>query len=177
VGLTYLDNEPLRHVRAFPLYRERYLLLTPADGRLGARESITWAEAADEPLCLLTPDMQNRRIVDGLFAEAGAPPRPVLETNSISTLHAHVRADSLSSVVAHPWLREHGVPDGLVAIPLVAPERAHGIGLVLLDRDPEPLLARAVLEVARSFDLQAALDVGPGPWRGDTIDTGSVLSR
>src|SRR5260370_19262 len=32
VGLTYLDNEPLRNVRTVPLYHERYLLLTPADG-------------------------------------------------------------------------------------------------------------------------------------------------
>src|SRR5688500_9107872 len=32
VGVTYLENEPLRGVRALPLYDERYVLLTAADG-------------------------------------------------------------------------------------------------------------------------------------------------
>jgi DNA-binding transcriptional LysR family regulator len=30
-GLTYLENEPLRNVRTHPLYRERYMLLTPTE--------------------------------------------------------------------------------------------------------------------------------------------------
>src|SRR5215472_7114695 len=34
-GLSYLDNEPVGHVRVVPLYRERYRLLTAADSPLG----------------------------------------------------------------------------------------------------------------------------------------------
>src|ERR1700761_8540111 len=33
-GLTYLDNEPLAHVRRLPLYHERYLFATAAAGPL-----------------------------------------------------------------------------------------------------------------------------------------------
>src|SRR5581483_5072703 len=55
-GLTYLDNEPLGRVTAVPLYRERYRLLVAADGPLGDRDEVTWAEVAQVPLCLLTPD-------------------------------------------------------------------------------------------------------------------------
>ena len=91
LGVTYLDSEPLRGVRTLPLYREHYVLLTEAAGPFGDRKEVTWAEAATLPLCLLTGDMQNRRIVDGIFHEAGAEPRPQVETNSISTLIAHVR--------------------------------------------------------------------------------------
>jgi DNA-binding transcriptional LysR family regulator len=98
--------------------------------------------------------MQNRRIVEGAFSAAGATPRPVMETNSISTLYAQVRDAGLSSVVAHPWLHEHGLPPSLRAIPLVEPVESHEIGLVVLDRDPEPLLARALLEVARAVDVE-----------------------
>jgi DNA-binding transcriptional LysR family regulator len=159
-GLTYLDNEPLRHVRTVALYRERYLLLTPADGLHGAQDSVTWAHAAEEPLCLLSPDMQNRRIVDGIFARAGATPRPVVETNSISTLYAQVRDGNLSAVVAHPWLHQYGIPPGLRAIPLVEPEQTHSIGLVLLDQDPEPLLARALRDSATASDIAGAIDAG-----------------
>ena len=101
-GLTYLDNEGLHGVRALPLYTERYLLLTAADGPYRDARTVTWAQAADLPLCLLTPDMQNRRIVDGIFRGAGATPHPAMETNSISTLYAQVLAGGVSGVVAHP---------------------------------------------------------------------------
>ncbi len=157
VGLTYLDSEPLEGVRTLSLYRERYLLLTAGDGPLGGRADVGWAEAAGLPLCLLTTDMQNRRIVDALFAEAGASPRPVLETNSVSTLYLHVRDGGLSTVLAHAWLHQFGVPEGMRAIPLVAPRAARSMGLVWLDRDPEPLLVRALHGVARGVDVEAAL--------------------
>ena len=68
-GITYLGNEPVGRVNTVPLYRERYRLLTSADAPLGNRETVTWAEVAQVPLCLLTPDMQNRRIIDRLLQE------------------------------------------------------------------------------------------------------------
>jgi DNA-binding transcriptional LysR family regulator len=157
LGLTYLDSEPLTGVRTLRLYEERYVLLT-ADPSLAGRRSVGWARAAELPLCLLTEDMQNRRIVNGIFREAGVAPRPTVETNSISTLYAHVRDGSWSSVMAHAWFNLFGVPAGMRAIPLVEPATTRSIGLVWLDRDPEPLLARALLEVAASLDLQAALE-------------------
>jgi DNA-binding transcriptional LysR family regulator len=160
LGLTYLDNEPIQGVRAFPLYRERYLLLASVEGPFAGRRTVTWAEAAATHLCLLTPDMQNRRIVNAIFAEAGAAPRPAVETNSISTLYAHVRDGGWSSVVAHAWLHLFDVPPGMRALPLVSPRATRSIGLVWLDRDPEPLLARALLEVARSVDVASLLDDG-----------------
>jgi DNA-binding transcriptional LysR family regulator len=52
-GITYLDNEPLGKVNTIPLYRERYRLLTSADAPLGQRDSVTWNEVAEVPLCLL----------------------------------------------------------------------------------------------------------------------------
>ena len=73
-GLTYLDNEPLGDLQTVPLYRERYQLLTRAGGRYGEREKVTWADVARIPLCLLTPDMQNRRIIDQLLVNPAAPP-------------------------------------------------------------------------------------------------------
>jgi DNA-binding transcriptional LysR family regulator len=160
LGVTYLDNEPLAGVRSLPLYAERYLLLTPTDGPFRDRSDVTWAEAATAPLCLLTEDMQNRRIVNAIFAEAGAQPTPTIETNSISTLYAHVRDGRWSSVVAHAWLDVFPVPDGMAALPLVEPRTTRTIGLVWLDRDPEPLPVRAVVEVARGVDVEGALHHG-----------------
>src|SRR5579885_1871434 len=66
-ALTYLDNEPVERVKTLRLYAEEYVLLTPEHGPFVDRTAVTWAEAAEQPLCLLTPDMQNRRIIDGIF--------------------------------------------------------------------------------------------------------------
>ncbi len=128
-GLTYLDNEPLAHVDAVPLWRERYLLVTPAGGEFGSAQSVPWAVAAGLPLCLLTPEMQHRRIVDAAFASAGVTPEPAVETNSISTLIAHARA-GLQGITADTWLDANPLPDDLRAVPLVQPEIEHTIGLV-----------------------------------------------
>jgi DNA-binding transcriptional LysR family regulator len=74
-GLTYTENEPLRYVRTYALYRERYMLLTPARAPYDRMPEVTWREAAELPLCLLTRDMQNRRIIDRLLLRA-APESP-----------------------------------------------------------------------------------------------------
>jgi DNA-binding transcriptional LysR family regulator len=104
-GVTYLDNEPLGRVVNVPLYREQYRLLTSADAPLGDRETVTWAEVAQVPLCLLTPDMQNRRIIDRLLREAGGDPQPTLESNSMILLYAHVRTRRWASVMPARLLR------------------------------------------------------------------------
>ncbi|MBR8743214.1 LysR family transcriptional regulator [Nocardiopsis sp. MG754419] len=158
VGVTYIDNEPLDDVRSRPLYREHYVLLTAENGPLGHRASISWAEAAEVPLCLLTPDMQNRRIIDSAFRQAGTRPVPRVETNSVSALCSHVRGGQWSAVMSHAWLYLHPVPEGMRAIPLVQPEVSKEIGVVIADRDPEPVLARALLDSLNGVDLEAHLD-------------------
>jgi DNA-binding transcriptional LysR family regulator len=158
VGMTYVDGEPLGRVRVVPLYRERYLFMTPEEGELAGRESITWAEAAAAPLCLLAPVMQNRRVLDGFFAEAGAEARPVVETDTITAIYAHVAAMRLSSVIPHAWLYSFGVPEGTRVLPLPRPKRPLHVGLVLAGTGPESLLARAFVETAHDLDIHHRLD-------------------
>jgi DNA-binding transcriptional LysR family regulator len=162
-GLTYLDNEPLRNIRAHPLYGERYMLLTPHGGPFDGMSTVSWREAAKLPLCLLTPDMQNRRIVDSLFIKGDADkPKVTVETDSVLALIAYVLSGEWSSVIPHTFLMLLGHQDavlkGLHAIPLVEPEAVHTVGLVVGERDPLPPLARALLKSARQVDLPTALD-------------------
>jgi DNA-binding transcriptional LysR family regulator len=157
-GLTYTENEPLRYVRTYPLYRERYMLLTPIRGPYDRLPAVTWREAAELPLCLLTRDMQNRRIIDRIFLAAGAAvPKVAIETNSVLSLIAHVRSGEWSSVVPHTFLellgRDGAAFPGLRAIPLVAPEAEQAVGLVVTERDPLSPLVRALVEVAQQFEL------------------------
>jgi DNA-binding transcriptional LysR family regulator len=98
-GVTYLDNEPVGRVAQVPLYRESYRLLTSADAALGNRDKVTWAEVAKVPLCLLTPDMQNRRIIERHLGEAGGNAQTSLESNSMIVLYSHVRTGRWASVM------------------------------------------------------------------------------
>ena len=118
------------------LYTERYVLLTPEHGPLGNAKVATWRQAAELPLCLLTPNMQNRRIIDSVFKSLDCAPRPQLETNSVVNLCAHVRSGRLSSIVPRSLIQVLGMPTGAVALDLVEPEVSRQVGLVVPDREP-----------------------------------------
>ena len=161
-GLTYLDNEPLGRVNTVPLYRERYRLVTSPGARYGDREQVTWAEIAELPLCLLTPDMQNRRIVDGLLAASGAVQKPTLESNSMIVLFTHVRTGQWSSVMPAMLADSLGLTSELRSIPIVEPEITHSIGLVVPHREPTTPLTAALVAEARRIAPRLNQDLGMG---------------
>lgn len=148
VGITYLDNEPIEGMLATPLYAERYCLFVPEKHPLAERESVTWLEASKEPLCLLTSNMQNRRIIDRAFERANCHPTPRLETNSVINLCSNVRLMGLSSVMPQYVLEVLGNVSGIKAIPLDQPKVEHSVGLVVADRDPLSPLIEALREAA-----------------------------
>jgi DNA-binding transcriptional LysR family regulator len=154
-GLTYIDNEPLGRLRAVPLYTEQYRLLTSENSPLGERESVTWAEVGRIPLCLLTPDMQNRRIIDQLLNAAGGQADPTLESNSMIVLFSHVRTGRWASVMPQKLADTLGLTEHLRSIPIVEPDAAHSIGLVVPRREPMTPLATAL--VAEATQLAATL--------------------
>ena len=150
-GLTYLDNEPLGRVQTVPLYSEQYRLLTASDSPLGSRDSVTWAEVGKVPLCLLTPDMQNRRIIEQLLREAGADVAPTLESNSVVVLFAHVRTGKWASVMPAKLAEVLGLTEKVRAIPIVEPEVTHSIGLVVPHRNPLTPLIHALVREAKEL--------------------------
>lgn len=152
-GVTYLDNEPLTHVRAKPMYIEDYFFLTKATNDFAKGSSMRWADAAELPLCLLTPDMQNRRIIDGVFRSIGKAPKPAMETNSIFNLCSHASAGFWSAIVPRQLLHFFGLPKGTVALPLVEPDVKRTVGLIVAEREPLSPLARSLIAMARPVDL------------------------
>ncbi|MGC2043144.1 MAG: LysR family transcriptional regulator, partial [Pseudolabrys sp.] len=149
-GITYVENEPLGRVSNVPLYREHYRLLTSADAPLGNRDSVSWAEVAQVPLCLLTPDMQNRRIIDRLLKSAGGKSRPTLESDSMILLYSHVRTGRWASVMPAKIADTLGLTDAIRAIPIIQPEAVQTIGLVVPAREPmTPITAALVAEARR----------------------------
>jgi DNA-binding transcriptional LysR family regulator len=150
-GLTYLDNEPLGKVDSVPLYHESYRLLTAPDGQFGDREQVTWREVGQVPLCLLTPDMQNRRIIDKVLQSVGAEAKPTLTSNSVIVLYTHVKTGRWASVMPAKLADALGLPDAVRAIPIVEPTITYRIGLVMPPRTPMTPLIAALAQTAREL--------------------------
>lgn len=142
-GVTYLDNEPLGRVETIPLYRETYAALGAASGPLQGRERIGWEELAALPLALLSPDMQNRRILDRRLGAA----RAQVESNSVLALVSHARAGAWITVLPRSTAEMVAGAD-LIAVPLGDPEDGHAVGLIAPQRAARSPLLEAFLRHA-----------------------------
>ena len=160
-GITYLDNEPLGELLKVPLYRERYSLLTCAGNLLSDRSEVTWPDVARIPLCLLTPDMQNRRIIDRLLANSAVP--PPIESNSMVVLLAHVRIGRYACIVPESLAYLIGAAEPLRSIPIGEPREIHTIGLVAPPREPLPPLIQALVAEAGKLDTRPRPGLRPMP--------------
>jgi DNA-binding transcriptional LysR family regulator len=148
-GITYLDNEPLSRVNTVPLYKESFCLLTAADAPLGGRERVSWAELAQLPLCLLTEDLQTRRIIDGLLKRGEDQPPPPLEADSTILLLAQVRTGHWATIVSAKNAETLALTETIRAVPIVEPAAVHTIGLVVPAREPMTALTAALVAEAR----------------------------
>jgi DNA-binding transcriptional LysR family regulator len=150
-GVTYIDAQPPRGLRTVPFYRERYRLVTAPDSPLGSRQKVTWAEVAKIPLCLPAADMQSRHIIDGLLKAAGADPGPpTLESNSMIVLFTHVRTGRWATVMPDKLAEALGLTQQLRAVPIVEPDAAEQIGLLVPVREPSTTLVAAFISEVQS---------------------------
>lgn len=152
VGLTYLDNEPVDGMRSETIYMERYGLVIRADHEWAGASMVTWADAARLPLCLLTSDMQNRRILDAAFKKAGVHPVPRLETNSVVSLLSHVRVMGMASIVPEYFVEVLGPMSDIRTVALTQPAVEHRVGMVAVERDPISPLVMAAFECAKAVE-------------------------
>ena len=101
-AIAHFGPDDRSGLEVVPLYRERYVLLVSGDHLASGARSITWAEAAQLPLALLTPHMRFRQFIDKAFAANGVVALPQVETDSVASLYAHVATGAWASVVPHP---------------------------------------------------------------------------
>ncbi len=151
-GVTYLNAEGQRRVVAVPLFAERLRFVCAATDPLAGRASLAWAELSGLRLCLLTPDMQNRRIIDRALHEAGATPQVTLESDSMLALLAHLRTGRWASILPEHWLDTLGLGAGLRTMPLEAPALVSTVGIIAPQREPMTALTTALLAQAALFD-------------------------
>lgn len=153
-GITYLDNEPLEHVRSFPLYHERCAFACRKDHPLAKRKNVSWAQIVKEPLCLLSGDMQNRRILNGIAASIGLELKPQITSNSFLGIATHLRLGHWCAIVPRTFGFVFGSISDITIMDLVKPAHQQNIGLVLTDRTPQSPMAIALQNCAQIADIE-----------------------
>ena len=127
LALGYSDRIRRPRTHCAPQYQEHYYLLQSAPARacvadtLHAAEPLTWVQAAQQPLCLLTPDMHNRQIVERSFLAVGVLVQAAMETNSVQALLQAVGEGQMASIVPGAVLATVRHTPGLRAWPLAEP--------------------------------------------------------
>lgn len=136
LALGYSDRMVIKSTRllAIEQYTEHYFLLRraakPNGEGLQIGQAITWQAAAQQPLCLLTPEMHNRSIVDAAFITAGVSVQPAIETNSILTMALSVVAGDVCSVLPGALVGAVRSYRELEALPLMLPDVRTPIGFM-----------------------------------------------
>ena len=166
LGYTERMHLPGVKLTAWPQSIEHYFLLRRArkasTDQLRIGEPMTWTEAGKLPLCLLTPDMHNRTIVDQALREAGVPVTPAIETNSVLTLALAVSAGTVSSVLPGGMVAAVSSHRELEALPLVAPEVRTPIGFMTQDGVRHSRALEAALAFMKTPEWQAQVQQHSG---------------
>lgn len=149
-ALTYTEGVATSLLNVEPLYGERYVLMLPAV--IGERDGgeISWTEAAEYPLILLEKEMQNRRIIDQIFAEVGAETQVVAETDGFTAMVAMAVEGMGAAVLPHVLIDRLGVFVGVSLLPLVEPVIEKSVGLVLPERPQLTPALQALRDIVRT---------------------------
>ncbi|MCB1430243.1 MAG: LysR family transcriptional regulator [Nitratireductor sp.] len=149
-GISYLDNEPMGRVSTEPLYVERYMLVCQAGSPLAKRKMMSWEEVGEERLCLLTPDMQNRRIIEKNLADAGVFGKAWIESNSTVVLVSTVETGGWLTILPEELANFLTAGKPLALVPMAPQKTAYSVGLVAPYREPHtPVLAELLREARR----------------------------
>jgi DNA-binding transcriptional LysR family regulator len=151
VGLSYLDNEPLGRVQVQELYREDYALVCGPDDPAAGLDGIGWTDIGDRMLCLLTPDMQNRRIINRAFMEAGQTPNVRMESNSTVVLVSHVEQGGWSTVLPGDMAESLSLGRDVTVVPIRSDRPGPSVGLVAPHQEPQTPVLQALLDQARAL--------------------------
>ncbi|MCL2395596.1 MAG: LysR family transcriptional regulator substrate-binding protein, partial [Acidimicrobiaceae bacterium] len=150
-GLIYSDQTLTAGLDVVQLYLERHVLLVPAGFLPETQTSLSWADAAKLPLCLLEGSMHGRRIVDEALADLGIVAEPQVETDSIATLGALVDSGRWAGIIPRPWAQLWARPPATRLVELVDPVVRSEVGLVTNPGAPGSMVARAFVDCARGL--------------------------
>jgi len=165
LALGYTGRSRLRNlgITTRTLYQERYFYLRRATRRTSDRlrvgPDMRWAEAAEHPLCRLTPDMHFRSIVDGALAQRGRDvSAPAIETNSIWTMALIVAAGEVGAILPGAIITAFRAHGDLEALPLLEPDVRTPVGLLSLTETRPSRAVQATLALLDTPEWTTLLD-------------------
>ncbi len=159
IGITYLEDQPLERLESMPLYEEKMHLLVPDEDWFPDRSTVTWEEAAQVPLCLLSPNTHERRITDNAFAGVGRKPVPRLESSAMINLAFQVSRGGIATVVPKFFMQAIGGSPRSRLLELEQPVVSQRVGLVWLEGHPMLPMTKAVVDMMReAVDSGAVAD-------------------
>ncbi|OMC57857.1 LysR family transcriptional regulator [Mycobacterium sp. IS-836] len=157
-AIVHSAPEDAHDVDLVPLYQERYVLLSSAEMLPSGASTLTWPDAAQLPLALLTPDMRDRQIIDEAFAGHGLTVTPQVETDSVASLFAQVASGNWACIVPHTWLWTSPLAAEIQAVEMVDPVLKAEIALATNSAGPGSPVARALIASAQQLALDEFFD-------------------
>jgi DNA-binding transcriptional LysR family regulator len=152
-GILYPDRQDIADLLVTPLYQERQVLIVGGELLTGKADAVSWSDALQLPLCLLTEGMRGRRLIDDALTAQDLSVTPQLETDSVVSLFAHVGTGRWASIVPHTWIHALGAPAGARVLPLEQPSVTALIALVTNKAEPVSVLSRALVDTARDAGI------------------------
>jgi DNA-binding transcriptional LysR family regulator len=149
VALMHLDEQAGEGLDVYALYRERLFLFTASDAGNGRR--VSWDEVTTLPLCLLRSAVP--RAAETQLERAAK----VTYTDSPSVVAAHVGTGRWSTVLPQSLATMLPRTDALRAIAIARPGEQMSVGFVTMKRDPLPAAVHALMEMAHTPELAAAI--------------------
>jgi DNA-binding transcriptional LysR family regulator len=159
VGITYLEGQSLKKLNTMVLYQEQLSLMIPKNMLSTRQQTIGWKEAAELPLCLLSPNMKERQVMDEAFASIDCDPSPKLECNSIFQLAFHVMQGDLATIVPNGFSRANDAFPGTREVQLIDPIISKPVGLIWEKVAPPLPMAQAMADLLMESknEIQEAL--------------------
>lgn len=157
-AIVHAAPEDSRDMDLVPLYDEHYVLLAPAEMLPPGESTLSWPDAAQLPLALLTADMRDRQIIDEAFAGHGITVTPQVETDSVASLFAQVATGDWACIVPHTWLWTSPPGGEIRAVEMVDPGLTAQIMLATNSTGPGSPVARALAESANELALNEFFD-------------------
>ena len=161
VGITYMEDQALDKMNGATLYEEQLSLMVHESMLSTRKKTITWKEVAELPLCLLSPYMKERQVMDEAFSLVDCNPSPKLECNSIFQLAFHVMQGTLATIVPSGFSRANDAFPGTREIHLTDPVISKPVGLVWEKVNPPLPIAQAFADllIASSDDISTSLEM------------------
>ncbi len=148
-GITYTQFSDAKRHSSFTLYEENYRLFVPAGHHLQGGEAVEWEAAVNAgQMVAVSPNMQNRMMVDSTLRFLGVELDPDIEAETIPALGGFIRAGYCAIL---PELSALSLGAGIASVPLIKPAVSHSVGMVMTKRELEPAIITSLVECAGQY--------------------------